>query len=199
MVSFSLNPGSGGQSPLKAHRGIMADLLRRIAERSDPAAFRELYEAYGPRVKAYMIRQGADAGTAEDLAQETLLTVWRKAALYAGDKGSTTTWVFAIARNLRIDRLRREVPWQELPEGRLAEASNEPLPDEAVAEKERQQRVQAALAALPPEQKEVVALAYLEGLSHSEIAERLGMPLGTVKSRMRIAYQKIRQTLENLE
>jgi RNA polymerase sigma-70 factor (ECF subfamily) len=177
----------------------MADLLRRIAERSDTAAFRELYEAYGPRVKAYMIRQGADSGTAEDLAQETLLTVWRKAALYTSDKGSMTTWVFTIARNLRIDRLRREVPWQELPEGRLAEAAEEPLPDEAVAEKERQQRVQAALAALPAEQKEVVALAYLEGLSHSEIAERLGMPLGTIKSRMRTAYRKIRQTLENSE
>jgi RNA polymerase sigma-70 factor, ECF subfamily len=177
----------------------MADLLQRIAERADPAAFRELYEAYGPRVKAYMMRQGADAGTAEDLAQETLLTVWRKAALYAGDRGSMTTWVFAIARNLRIDRLRREVPWQELPEGRLTEASSEPLPDEAVAEKERQERVQAALAELPPEQKDVVILAYLEGLSHSEIAERLGLPLGTVKSRMRIAYQKIRQTLESLE
>jgi len=177
----------------------MADLLQRIAERADPAAFRELYEAYGPRVKAYMMRKGADAGTAEDLAQETLLTVWRKAALYAGDRGSMTTWVFAIARNLRIDKLRREVPWQELPEGRLAEASSEPLPDEAVAEKERQERVQAALAGLPPEQKEVVSLAYVEGLSHSEIAERLGLPLGTVKSRMRIAYQKIRQALESLE
>ena len=177
----------------------MADLLRRIAERADPAAFRELYEAYGPRVKAYMMRRGADAGTAEDLAQETLLTVWRKAGLYAGDKGSMTTWVFAIARNLRIDRLRREVPWQELPEWRLAEASGEPLPDEAMAEKERRQRVQSALAGLPGEQKEVVALAYLEGLSHSEIAARLGMPLGTVKSRMRIAYQKIRTVLEGVE
>jgi RNA polymerase sigma-70 factor, ECF subfamily len=177
----------------------MADLLRRIAERGDPTAFRELYEAYGPRVKAYMMRRGADAGTAEDLAQETLLTVWRKAALYAGERGSMTTWVFAIARNLRIDRLRREVPWQELPEGRLAEASDEPLPDEAVAEKERQERVQMALAALPQEQKEPVALAYLEGLSHSEIAQRLGLPLGTVKSRMRVAYQKVRQTLQSPE
>ncbi|HWE17722.1 MAG TPA: sigma-70 family RNA polymerase sigma factor [Hyphomicrobiaceae bacterium] len=177
----------------------MADLLQRIAERADPAAFRELYEAYGPRVKAYMMRRGADAGTAEDLAQETLLTVWRKAALYAGEKGSMTTWVFAIARNLRIDRLRREVPWQELPEGRMAEASDEPLPDEVMDEKERQERVQAALADLPSEQKEVVSLAYLEGLSHSEIAERLSVPLGTVKSRMRIAYQKIRQALESLE
>jgi len=177
----------------------MANLLRRIAERADPAAFRELYEIYGPRVKAYMMRKGADAGTAEDLAQETLLTVWRKAALYAGDKGSMTTWVFAIARNIRIDRLRREAVWQELPEGRLAEASGEPLPDEAMAEKERQQRVQTALSGLPAEQRQVVALAYLEGLSHSELASRLNLPLGTVKSRMRIAYRKIRAALEGLE
>jgi RNA polymerase sigma-70 factor (ECF subfamily) len=146
-----------------------------------------------------LMRQGCEVQLAEDIAQETLLTVWRKAALYAGEKGSMTTWVFAIARNLRIDRLRREVPWQELPEGRMAEASDEPLPDEVMDEKERQERVQAALADLPSEQKEVVSLAYLEGLSHSEIAERLSVPLGTVKSRMRIAYQKIRQALESLE
>ena len=177
----------------------MEDLLRRIAERTDQAAFRELYEAYGPRIKAYMMRKGADAGTAEDLAQETLLTVWRKASLYAGDKGSITTWVFTIARNLRIDRLRREVPWQELPEERVAQPSEEAAPDEALAEKQRQARVQSALADLPADQREVVALAYLEGLSHSEIASRLTLPLGTVKSRMRIAYQKVRAALEDIE
>jgi RNA polymerase sigma-70 factor, ECF subfamily len=177
----------------------MADLLRRVVEGADPAAFRELYDTYGPRVKAYMMRRGADSGTAEDLAQETLLTVWRKAALYAGDRGSMTTWVFAIARNLRIDRLRREVPWQELPEWRNAEASEEALPDEALAEKQRQVRVQTALAELPPDQQQVVQLAYIEGLSHSEIAARLALPLGTVKSRMRIAYQKVRAALEDLE
>jgi RNA polymerase sigma-70 factor (ECF subfamily) len=97
----------------------MADLLRRVAERADTAAFRELYQTYGPRVKAFMMRQGTDAATAEDLAQETLFTVWRRASLYAADKGSAATWIFAIARNLRIDRLRREMPWQELPEERL--------------------------------------------------------------------------------
>jgi RNA polymerase sigma-70 factor, ECF subfamily len=198
MVGSSINPPTGGPVPPTAYRGIMADLLRRVAERADPEAFRELYDAFGPRVKAYMMRKGADAGTAEDLAQETLLTVWRKAALYAGDKGSMTTWVFAIARNLRIDRLRREVPWQELPEWRLLEPSEETLPDEAVAEKQRQARVQAALAELPADQQEVVALAFLEGLSHSEIATHLSLPLGTVKSRMRIAYQKVRAALEDL-
>ena len=177
----------------------MADLLRRVAEQADLAAFRELYQTYGPRVKAYMMRQGADAATAEDLAQETLFTVWRRASLYAADKGSAATWIFTIARNMRIDRLRREVPWQGLPEGRLEQPSGEALPDEALSDKERQARVRAALAQLPREQHVVVALSYLDGLSHGQIAARLGLPLGTVKSRMRMAYQRIRTALEDLK
>lgn len=184
--------------PERAISGVMADLLRRVAERADTAAFHELYQTYGPRVKAFMMRQGSDAATAEDLAQETLFTVWRRASLYAADKGSVATWIFAIARNLRIDRLRREVPWQALPEERPEAAGDEALPDEALAEKQRQVRVRAALAELPPEQREVVLLSYVEGLSHAEIATRLRVPVGTVKSRIRIAYQKIRAGLEDL-
>ncbi|MEO1281085.1 MAG: sigma-70 family RNA polymerase sigma factor [Pseudomonadota bacterium] len=177
----------------------MSDLLQRIAESSDADAFAQLFQNYGPRVKSYMMRQGADPHTAEELAQETLLTVWRKAQLYSGDKGSATTWIFTIARNLRIDRFRREKPWQELPEGRDEEPSNDTPPDEAVSERERSARVHAALNNLPSDQQEVVALSYLEGLSHSEIAERLSLPLGTVKSRMRLAYQKIREGVEDLQ
>ena len=157
-----------------------------------------LFQTYAPRVKSYMMRQGADPATAEELAQETLLTVWRKAALYSGDKGSATTWIFTIARNLRIDRLRREVAWQPLPDDIEEEASADPAPDEVVSEGERRDRVQAVLAGLPPDQAEVVTLAYVEGLSHSEIAGKLGLPLGTVKSRMRLAYQKVRDALEDL-
>lgn len=177
----------------------MADLLQQIAEKRDTDAFAQLFQAFAPRVKAYMIRQGADPQTAEELAQETLLNVWRKAALYSQEKGSATTWIFTIARNLRIDRLRREVAYQELPEGRDEEASSDELPDEALAAREREERVRSALATLPQDQHEVVALSYLEGLSHSEIAERLGLPLGTVKSRMRLAYQKIREAVEDLK
>lgn len=177
----------------------MAELLRRVAAGGDAEAYRELFQSYAPRVKAYMLRQGADAGTAEELAQETMLTVWRKARLYSGDKGSATTWIFTIARNLRIDRLRREVPWQALPEGQDEEPSDAPPPDEQLSEKQRGARVRAALAALPPDQLEVVQLSYLDGLSHSEIAARLGLPLGTVKSRMRLAYQKLREAVEDLE
>lgn len=177
----------------------MADLIQQVAARRDADAFRQLYQLYAPRVKAYMLRQGADATTAEELAQETLMTVWRKAALYSSEKGSLTTWIFTIARNLRIDRLRKEFPWQELPDGHLEMASDDILPDEAVAEAERRVRVQAALASLPSDQHEVVSLSFVEGLSHSEIAQRLDLPLGTVKSRMRLAYQKIREAVEDLK
>ncbi|MDZ4843401.1 MAG: sigma-70 family RNA polymerase sigma factor [Hyphomicrobium aestuarii] len=177
----------------------MPDLLQQVAIHRDVDAFRQLYQAYAPRVKSYMIRQGADANTAEELAQETLLTVWRKAALYSGEKGSATTWIFTIARNLRIDRLRREVPWQELPEGHNETASSDILPDEVVSEAERRGRVQLAMSTLPEDQLEVVNLSYIDGLSHSEIAEKLDLPLGTVKSRMRLAYQKIREAVEDLK
>lgn len=176
----------------------MADLLRRVATDRDIEAFRALFESYAPRIKSYMLRQGADAAAAEELAQETLLTVWRKAALYSDEKGSATTWIFTIARNLRIDRLRKEVAWQPLPENSEEEASDEPGPDEATFERERGERVRDALAALPADQAEVIRLAFMDGLSHSEIAERLGLALGTVKSRMRLGYHKIRDALEDL-
>lgn len=177
----------------------MVEFLQRIAERGDVEAFRQLFEAYAPRVKSYMMRQGADANTAEELAQETLLTVWRKASLYSGGKGSATTWIFTIARNLRIDRLRREQRWGPLPDNYDGEPSTDAGPDEALAEEERRSRVQRALAELPTDHREVVVLSYVEGLSHSEIAERLELPIGTVKSRMRLAYLKIRDAVEDLK
>lgn len=177
----------------------MAELLRRVAEHEDVRAFQQLFETYAPRVKSYMMRKGADMNTAEELAQETLLTIWRKAKLYSGEKGSATTWIFTIARNLRIDRLRKEFPWQALPEGHDEEASSDTPPDEVVSEIERKRRVHLAISDLPKDQHDVIMLSYIEGLSHSEIAERLKLPLGTVKSRMRLAYQKIRECVEDLQ
>jgi RNA polymerase sigma-70 factor (ECF subfamily) len=177
----------------------MAEFLQRIAERKDVEAFKKLFEMYAPRVKSYMMRQGADSNMAEDLAQETLLTVWRKASLYSLEKGSATTWIYTIARNLRIDRLRKEMTWVELPDGHNEKASDDPLPDDALEEEQVRVRMQRALASLPADQHEVVALSYVEGLSHSEIAQRLSLPLGTVKSRMRLAYTKIREAVEDLK
>jgi len=180
--------------------GWMPDFLSRTAADRSDSAFRRLFEEFGPQIRHYMIRHGADAATAEELAQETLLAVWRKAALYSAAKGTPATWMYSIARNLRIDRLRKEICWQELSD-EVAEgaASEDAAPEDTASERQRQQRVQAVLAALPAEQREVVTAAFIDGLSQSEIAERLALPLGTVKSRLRLAYQKVRAALEDLK
>jgi RNA polymerase sigma-70 factor, ECF subfamily len=172
----------------------MSDLekLERIAAYNDAQAYRVLYEKFGPIVKAFMMRQGTDAATAEELAQETMLSIWRKAALYSQDKGSVATWIFAIARNLRIDQLRKEKTWVELPDNYAQEASSDTSPDEAVSGEQQRAKIKKALDGLPGEQREVVVLSFIEGMPHRAIAERLSLPVGTVKSRIRLAYLKLR-------
>lgn len=180
-------------------RGPMSDLLSRIANDRSDEAFQTLFREYGPRVRHFMMRQGADPGLAEELAQETLTMVWRKAGHYSPEKGSPTTWIYTIARNLRTDHLRRQRPWLELTEEHAATIAADDVPaDEATSERQRQRRVQAVMRELPADQVDVVTLAFMDGLSHGEIAERLSLPLGTVKSRIRLAYQKLRSALEEL-
>lgn len=181
--------------PMRPEDAII--LLQKVADTKDPSAFSALFQNYAPRVKAYMVKQGAGQETAEDLAQEAMAAVWKKAALYSSEKGNPNTWIFTIARNLRIDKLRRERAWQPLPEGHAEMPSTDPAPDDLALEQERSQRVQAVLSQLPEDQLSVVKLSFLGGLSHSEIADRLDIPLGTVKSRMRLAYRKIRPLVED--
>jgi len=169
-----------------------SDNLLQIANQKDRLAFQQLFQKYAPRVKSLMMRHGADANTAEELAQETLLSVWRKASLYSSERGSVTTWIFTIARNLRIDRLRKEEMWVELPDGYDQEASTDAQPDEVVSDEERRLNMRRALDGLPPDQYQVVVLSFIDGLSHRQIAERLRLPVGTVKSRIRLAYLKLR-------
>ncbi len=177
----------------------MTNLLSLIARDRSDAAFRRLFEEYGPRVRSFMLRQGVDADVADDLTQETLTIVWQKAALYSPEKGAASTWIFTIARNLRIDRIRQQRPWQELTDQFASSIpSDTPLPDVQFDEQQRETRVRAVLAELPADQLEVVRLAFMDGLPHSEIAEKLGLPLGTVKSRIRLAYNKLRSALEDL-
>jgi RNA polymerase sigma-70 factor, ECF subfamily len=193
-------PPSVARTADLSQRGAMSDLLSRIAHDRSDAAFRSLFDLYGQRIKAYMMRQGADAGTAEELSQETLLTVWRKAGLYTAEKGNPSAWIFTIARNLRIDRLRREFAWQELTSDQAEAVPSTDTPaDDEVSDRQRQRRVRTVVDGLPEDQRVVLVLAYIDGLSHSEIAAKLSLPLGTVKSRMRLAYQKLRDALEDLK
>jgi len=143
------------------------------------------------------VKQGVSEETAEDLVQETMLTVWHKAASYAARKGSPGTWIFTIARNRRIDRLRRQAMAHH-DDLLLAVPEEAASGEEEVTRRERRGLVARALAALPADQREVLRLAFIEDQTQSEIASRLGLPLGTVKSRMRLAYGRLREVLEDV-
>ncbi len=169
-------------------------LIGRIAAQADRAAFAELFQHFAPRVKSYGLRLGASAPAAEELAQETLLAVWRKAAQFDPERASASTWIFTIARNLRIDTLRRERP----PPPPEDDADPAPLADALLTEAEHGGRVRRALAQLPPEQLQVIRLSFFSDAPHSAIAESLGLPLGTVKSRLRLAMTRLRSLLEDL-
>lgn len=175
-----------------------ASLIRRIAETQDRGAFAALFAYYFPRVKAYMLRVGASPAGAEEFAQEALLRVWRKADSFDPRTAAASTWIFVIARNLRIDRLRGERNIDGF-ERDPSEEPDAPPTGEAIAiMNERRSRLHAALAALPAEQAHIIELFYFEEHPHSEIARMLGVPLGTVKSRVRLAVQRLRAELEDL-
>lgn len=176
--------------------GSEAALLRRIAETRDRKAFAELFDSYAPRVKAFMMRKGSGAEQAEDLVQETMIAVWSKAALFVAERGSVPTWIFTIARNLRIDRLRREKADLFVTlEGHDAE-SEDVSPDEALGRVQEDSAVAQALSLIPDEQRQLLVMSFMEDMAQSEIAAKLQIPLGTVKSRMRLAYARLRKLLE---
>ncbi len=171
-----------------------AECLRDVAERGDREAFMTLYDHFAPRLASYMTRAGASPAQAEDLMQDAMLAVWRKAALFDPAKASAATWIFTIARNLRIDLLRRDRrPTVDIGALDLADPSDGA--EATVDAARRADRVRRAVAALPPEQAEVIRLSYFDGLPHPEIAARLNIPLGTVKSRLRLAFKKVRGAL----
>ena len=173
-------------------------LMLRIAQHADRAAFQALFLQFAPKVKTYLIRHGAPAGLAEDLAQETLLTVWRKAAYFDPGKASVAAWVFTIARNLRIDTVRRE---RSAIAYALAGPEPQPPPDtpeDKSQAAERETRITTAIETLPREQLEVVRLSFFFDKPHAEIASELHLPLGTVKSRLRLALARLRGVVGDL-
>jgi RNA polymerase sigma-70 factor (ECF subfamily) len=175
-----------------------ADLVRAIASRRDPAAFAALFDLYGGRLKGWLMRSGSSAEAAEDLVQETLLTLWRKAELYDPGRASVSAWVFTIARNARIDRLRQDNRSKQYLHYELVEPEQPERPDVLLDSVEREERVRAALGRLSDEQVRVVRLSFFEGRAHGDIAASLGIPLGTVKSRLRLAMARLRDLLGDL-
>lgn len=170
-------------------------LLERVAARSDRDAFNELFAFFAPRIKSYLTKIGAAPDLADDLAQEAMLRVWRKAKLFDPAKASASTWIFTIARNLRIDAARRAAKPALDPDEPSLMPEHEPLADRQIEVAARDQKIRAAFETLPPAQHEVVRLHFIDDMTHSEIAESLGLALGTVKSRLRLAFEKIRKEI----
>ena len=176
----------------------LAVWLACVATERDRHAFELLFEHFSPRLKSYMIRLGADPVMAEDLAQETMVKVWHKASLYDRSKAGASVWIFRIARNLRIDKLRRqrfhevELDTEEVArQGHFLECAT-------TTERLDADRLPELVQELPAEQLEVVRLAFFEGLTHSEICQQLELPLGTVKSRLRLAFAKLRKAMGDI-
>ncbi len=173
-----------------------ARLAALVAERRDRDAFATLFDHFAPRINGYLQRLGMDRGSAEDLAQEVMAVLWHKAHLFDPAKSSLATWLFRIARNRRIDGLRRDRSHLIDPDDPILQPEGEEAPDVAMDANRRDERVRIALAGLPAEQVELIRLAFFVGLSHSQIADQTGLPLGTVKSRIRLAFGRLRKAIE---
>ena len=172
-------------------------LVSAIASTQDRAAFRLIFDYYGPRVKSFMLRSGCSESLADEIAQETLLTVWHKAALYHPKRSAVSTWIFTIARNKKIDRFRKDS--RPLPDVNDPSFQNNTdlSPETSAWHSESSQNIQKAFTELPEDQREVLKLAFLEENSHSKIAEILDVPLGTVKSRIRLGLERLRALLKD--
>lgn len=176
----------------KQHRGWIA----LVGSNQDRAAFQSLFQYFAPRIKAMMLRAGMNGMQSEDLMQDVMMTVWRKSAQYSPDRGTVSAWIFTIARNARIDLLRKASsrPYEDVYE--LEIAADGKSSDDEVLQSERHECVAEALSALPKDQRKVIELAFIADLSQSEISKKLDLPIGTVKSRMRLAYGKLKGKLE---
>jgi len=191
-----------GQRRLKlatVNNCVSADLLEVVAEDGDKQAFAQLFMDFAPRVKAYLRRLGASDGLAEELAQEVMLTVWRRASLFDRRQASVSTWIFTIARNKRIDAIRRD-RWHEVDQDDPALVPEEAArADKLIEAEQHQSRLRDAIERLPEEQALLLRMSFFEDKSHSMIANELSLPLGTVKSRVRLALARLRGLLEDLQ
>ncbi len=174
---------------------LMGRLLSAVATERDRVAFRSLFEFYAPRVKAFVQSRGASPELAEEVTQETMVRVWQKAAQFDPAKASSSTWVFTIARNVRIDMLRKS--GRPAPDVNDPSLVPEPEPEalQKISIEQEAHHLRQALSDLPSEQRKVLHLAFFEDKPHAEVANELGIPLGTVKSRIRLALKRMRSEL----
>lgn len=197
MVVEPTPPSITAMSDVAQVLSTFADDLVAVGRRHDREAFCRVFEYFGPRIKTYLRKLGLDDDGAEDLTQDVMVTIWRRAGQYDPEKAAASTWVYAIARNKRIDLFRRT----RTADADLTDPSLEPPSPttgfEAVATEQMETKVREAIEQLPESQSELLRVFYFEDKTHVTIAEETGLPLGTVKSRLRLAMNKLRALVGN--
>lgn len=175
----------------------MPRLLAAVGEKRDVEAFEALFRHYAPRVKAYMARQSRDMQAAEELMQETMMVVWNKAALFDPARGNVSAWIFTIARNLRVSAYRKEKRPEFDPNDPAFVADDVPPADQEMESRQEAERLHKAMRDLPKEQLELLQRSFFHEIPHSALAKEFNLPLGTIKSRIRLAFSKLRAALED--
>ena len=197
--SLDMSMGSGSSNDNQNNLSEWDRLLLRVGSDRDRSAFKKLYEHFAPRLKSFLLRIGSDMSAAEEICQESMIMVWRRAETFNPDSAGASTWIFTIARNKRIDKLRKDN--RPLPD--LNDPSFSQIPvdksDDILQRVEEEKKIKNALKNLPPEQAKLILSAYYEEKSHRKIADETNLPLGTVKSRIRLAINRLRTQLEELE
>ncbi len=180
--------------PTRQAYSEQTDWMLAVRDQRDRVAFGKLFDYYAPRVKGIIMRKGTSDAQAEDIVQDVLLTVWHKAAQFDPHRAQVSAWVFQIARNRQIDVIRKER--RPVPEALKVEEDLEPDASQIVALEQETEKLRAALQALNPEQRDMVEKAYLGEMTHSDISEQTGLPLGTIKSRIRLGMERLRHELK---
>jgi RNA polymerase sigma factor (sigma-70 family) len=196
------NPGNimvakvGLQGEPRPKASELAACISRIATDRDQSALEFLFRYFAPRIKSYCLKLGADTSAAEEITQEAMVSIWRNAGQFDPLKAAPSTWVFTIARNLVIDLFRKgRRPQFDFNDPALVPEEQLP-PDRLIEQTELQANVRQIMDALSPNERTVLMLSFFEDLSHFEISRRLSVPVGTVKSRIRLAFGKIRSKIE---
>ncbi|MDJ0942265.1 MAG: sigma-70 family RNA polymerase sigma factor [Kiloniellales bacterium] len=198
MMTLDNGMGSNATVASRAVPDELSGLLIDVAVHRDRKAFVRLFEHFGPRVKSYLRRLGVGDSEADDLMQEVMLTVWRRAEQFDYRKARASTWIFTITRNKRIDAIRRERRPELDPNDPALVPDRDEDPSEALSASEWRTAIQKAISEVPEEQASLLRMSFFEDKTHDAIATELGLPLGTVKSRIRLAVAKLRRSLEDL-
>ena len=200
LINYNSNKNVMRHSTVKKSSDItendLGNYLRDIGENQDRIAFSNIFKHFAPRLKSFFVKLGCSEVQAEEIIQEVMIAVWTKSSTYDKSKSSVSTWIYTIAKNKRIDKIRKETKHNTVESDESLEIPVSSVQEEQLLSSEVTKKIHHSLQFLPKEQAELLKLSYFYEKTHSDIAKDLSLPLGTVKSRIRLALSKMKNLVE---